>query len=453
MRAVGIIRVSKVAGREGDSFASPSVQRGRIEAICETNGWELVDVLEELDVSGGKSLAKRPGLSIALQLIEARKAEIVVAAYFDRLFRSLSTQGEVVDRVERAGGQVYAVDMGGVSNATAGQWLTGTLIGAISEYYRRQTGEKLREAAVRAATRGVYAGKIPLGYVKGDDGRLEVDPELGPVVTDLFARRTEGASLRELCEILREHGVERWPGPVSKMLRSRIYLGEVTYGETVTTGAHPALVSSEVWRRAQLQHGTAGRKPSDVRLLNRTGVLRCSGCGRTLVLASSNGMGAAPRYRCLSSGSRSFCPSPVTINAAVAEDAVAEATRARVAGIKGRGNAGADGKARQAALRAAQEALDGTLATFQAAGLTAEPGAVERLSEMRRLRDEAQAEVDRYSDTADVVITADADWHLLTLDEQQTIVRAVISSATVLPNTGRRQMDQQADRVVIEYRN
>jgi site-specific DNA recombinase len=452
MRAVGIIRVSKVAGREGASFASPAVQRERIETICKTNGWELAEVLEELDVSGGKSLAKRPGLSKALQLVEARKAEIVVAAYFDRLFRSLSTQSEVVDRVERAGGQVYAVDMGGVSNATAGQWLTGTLIGAISEYYRRQTGEKLREAAVRAAKRGVYAGKIPLGYLKGADGRLEVDPKLGPVVSDLFARRAEGASLRELCEALREHGVERWPGPMSKMLQSRIYLGQVTYGDTVATDAHPALVTPELWRRAQLQQGRAGRKPATVRLLNCTGVLRCSGCGRPLALASSNGMGAAPRYRCASAGSRSFCPSPVTINAEVAEEAVASATRAQVAGIKGRGNAAADGEAKHAAFRAAQEALDGTLATFQASGLIAEPGAVDRLSELRRLRDEAQAEVDRHSDAADVVISADVDWHRLTVDEQRALVRAVISSVTVLPNSSKWRTDGQDKRVEIEFR-
>ena len=449
MRAVGIIRVSKLA----DGAASPAAQRARIEAHCEAQGWKLVDAFEELDVSGGTPLDRRRGLSEALALVEAGRANVIVASYFDRLFRSLKVQAEVVERVEKAGGRVLALDIGNVTAGSASEWLSGTMLGAVSEYHRRSTGERLRETAVRAAERGVYSGKIPLGYLKGADGRLEVDPKLGSVVSDLFARRAEGASLRDLCEALREHGVERWPSPVSNMLRSRIYLGEVTYGDTVTTGAHPALVTPEIWRRAQLQQGTAGRKPATVRLLNRTGVLRCSGCGRPLALASSNGMGAAPRYRCASTGSRSFCPSPVTINAAVAEETVAEATRARVAGIKGRGNTAADGKAKNAALLAAQEALDGTLATFQAAALVAEPGAVERLSELRRLRDEAQAEADRHSDTADVVISADVDWHRLTMGEQQALVRAVISSATVLPNSSKGRTDGQAERVEIAFRD
>ena len=41
-------------------------------------------------VSGGKSLDQRPGLSAAVAAIEAGEADVVAAAYFDRLFRSLS---------------------------------------------------------------------------------------------------------------------------------------------------------------------------------------------------------------------------------------------------------------------------------------------------------------------------------------------------------------------------
>jgi hypothetical protein len=42
-RAIGIVRVSQVKGREGESFASPDEQRERIEAACERDGLALVD--------------------------------------------------------------------------------------------------------------------------------------------------------------------------------------------------------------------------------------------------------------------------------------------------------------------------------------------------------------------------------------------------------------------------
>src|SRR5215207_6168510 len=117
-RAIGIVRVSQVNGREGDSFASPGEQRDRIRAACERDGLRLLEVVEELDVSGGKPLGERPGLGPAVEAIETGRADVIAAAYFDRLFRSLTVQAEVVGRVERAGGQVLAVDVGRVTNGS-----------------------------------------------------------------------------------------------------------------------------------------------------------------------------------------------------------------------------------------------------------------------------------------------------------------------------------------------
>jgi hypothetical protein len=43
-RAVGIVRVSRTGGREGERFVSPAEQRERIEAACERDGLQLVAV-------------------------------------------------------------------------------------------------------------------------------------------------------------------------------------------------------------------------------------------------------------------------------------------------------------------------------------------------------------------------------------------------------------------------
>src|SRR3954454_3467570 len=115
-RAIGIVRVSQTKGREGERFVSPEEQRERIEAACQRDGLALLAVHEELDVSGGRPLGDRPGLRAGVAAVEAGAADVVPASYFDRLFRSLSTQAEVIDRIERAGGQALAVDVGHVTN-------------------------------------------------------------------------------------------------------------------------------------------------------------------------------------------------------------------------------------------------------------------------------------------------------------------------------------------------
>ena len=51
-------------------------------------------------------------LSHAVHLVERSDVDVVVVAYFNRLFRSLSVQREVTERVKRAGGVILAVHVG-----------------------------------------------------------------------------------------------------------------------------------------------------------------------------------------------------------------------------------------------------------------------------------------------------------------------------------------------------
>ena len=243
--AIGIVRVSQVNGRDGESFASPSEQRERIEAACERDGLRLLDVLSELDVSGGTPLQERTGLRSAVERVEAGEADVIVAAYFDRLVRSLKVQGELIERVESAGGQVLAVDVGRVTNGSAGQWLSGTMLGAVAEYQRRTTTERTAEAQRRAVERGVPPlANIPPGYRRGPDGRLVVEPREAPIVAEAFRMRADGATVKQVWAYLREHGIERTWRSTQSLLASPIVLGEIHFGELVNLEAHPAIVDT-----------------------------------------------------------------------------------------------------------------------------------------------------------------------------------------------------------------
>ena len=84
-KAIGIVRVSRVGGRSGERFLSPEIQRERIEAECANRGLEVIDILDEMDTSGGKSLAKRPELTEALSAVEKGNVHAIVFAYRDRM--------------------------------------------------------------------------------------------------------------------------------------------------------------------------------------------------------------------------------------------------------------------------------------------------------------------------------------------------------------------------------
>ena len=166
--------------------------------------------IPEIDVSGRLPLSKRPGLLAAIEMIEAGRADQLVVAYFDRLVRSLKVQLEVIERVERAGGEIFALDHGKLTNGTAAQRLSTNMLGSVFQYFAEITGEKVTAAQARAVARGVYPHpRIPVGYVRGEDGVLTVEPAAARVVVRAFECRDLGASLVEIQAFLAENGIER----------------------------------------------------------------------------------------------------------------------------------------------------------------------------------------------------------------------------------------------------
>lgn len=423
---------------------SPVEQRNRIEAVCERERFQLLEILEEMDVSGGAPLERRPGLRQAVEKVEAGQADVVVVAYFDRLVRSLSVQQQVVDRVEGAGGAILTVDIGPLTNGSAGSWLSGTMLGAVAEYHRRVTAERTSEAKRRAIDRGVPPyPNVPPGYRRGEGRRLEVDPETADAVREAFTMRAEGATIKDVRAYLRSAGIERSYHGVCALLASRVVLGELRFGEIVNEGSHPAIVDEVTWRRVQKIAVARGRKPQSDRLLARLGVLRCGSCGARMVVGSTVQQGKRyALYRCPPNGD---CERRVTISAEVAERCVVGATQAALNGVVGSASAADDVEDASRELERRQKDLDAAIRAF--AGLEDEASAKERLRELREARDEARDRLDDVTAAAGaraLTVTA-RDWEILTTDERRSLIQAVISTATVSPGRG-------PDRIIVQLR-
>lgn len=438
-RAVGVVRVSRVGGREGEAFVSPSEQAQRISDACARDGLELVETFEELDVSGGAALAQRPGLSKALRLVEAGEADVLVVAYFDRLVRSVARQAEILERVEEAGGSILAVDVGEVSSASASKWLSASLLGAVAEYHRRVTAERTQDAKRRAVARGVPPfPNIPPGYRRKPDGSLEPNPREAKAVAWAFEMRARGATVMDVRAFLRSRGVERSFHGTQALLTSRVVLGELRFGDLVNTDSHPAIVDANVWRAVQQMRSPRGRRAKSERLLARLGVLRCGTCGARMVIGSTDQNGRRHYfYRCPPVGD---CPRRVTISADLAEHVVVQEVRRLLEGVRGSASI-ADGmeEAEQEVVVCERE-LDAAIRAFS--GLEDVEAARQRLLELRDARDEAHERLARMRAAAQpaLSLSASGDWDLLTGDERRDLIRAVLECAVVAPGRGEGRM-------------
>jgi DNA invertase Pin-like site-specific DNA recombinase len=357
MRLIGYIRVSRVAGREGESFISPKVQRERIEGLAASQGHVVVDWREDLDQPGSKWA--RPGFQAALETVEAGEADGIAVARLDRFARSVADAARALERLEAADGVLVAVDLGMDTSTSAGRLMRNVLM-ALAEFEVERVRENWATAGSHAAARGVHVCRVaPVGYRKAADGRLEHDPVAAPIVRDVFRRRAAGASWNELCSFLDE----RLPRPnggswsrstVTTLITRRTYLGEAKGGGIVNTDdAHLPIVTRTEFEAAQVAKADGRRARGADGGAILTGILRCAGCGNTLTRVS-NGARGYHNYKCRKRNGNGICKAPAGISVTRADAYVEQEFLA----LLEREKLAASGKPADGTLERAVEALE-----------------------------------------------------------------------------------------------
>jgi DNA invertase Pin-like site-specific DNA recombinase len=200
---VAYVRVST-----DEQLLGPEAQRTAIEHWCAARGARLVAVLEDLGVSGGASLDRRPGLQRALDTLRAQRAGVLLVAKRDRLARDVVVAALVERFVQRAGAQVLSADGAGNGEGPEAS-LMRTMVNAFAEYERALIGARTRAALARKKARGEKTGgAAPYGFRVGADGvHLEVAPDEAAAVALARALRARGLTLAAIARELESKGL------------------------------------------------------------------------------------------------------------------------------------------------------------------------------------------------------------------------------------------------------
>lgn len=430
MRLIGYVRVSQVAGREGDSFISPSVQRDQIERYAQLRGYQVAEWIEDLDQSGAK--ADRPGWQRALTMVETREVDGIACAKLDRFARSVVDGREGLERIHAAGGALVLVAEGLDTQTPMGKAMF-TILLAFAELELDRIRENWLVARDRAIARGVpVAPHVKLGYRKGADGRLELDPVTAPLVRELFLRRGRGESWRTIGRYIESQLPEgAWPGgTLGSMVNSRVYLGEIRHGDAVKTDAHEPLVTRAEWEAAQQAPRLTARRTHGALL---AGIARCAGCGYTM---SREGTSTRPYwyYGCRKVHSGGICELPAKITGPTLDAHVTELFLGRVAIDPPIAVAEAEERART--LVDVIERAESELAAYRDANLISVIGGDAYragLEQRARAIDAARADLARVTREQPTVAPAELidTWDDLDLDERRLLLAAGIDAVFV----------------------
>lgn len=156
MNVVGYVRVS--TAEQAESGLGLDAQRQAIQTACQARGWVLVAIHEDAGASGRD--LKRPGLKAALKAVETDDAEGLVVAKLDRLSRSIVDFTQLVDRAQRKGWAVVALDVG-VDTTTPQGEMVANIMATFAQFERRIIGQRTRDALAVKQAAGIRLGRPP----------------------------------------------------------------------------------------------------------------------------------------------------------------------------------------------------------------------------------------------------------------------------------------------------
>jgi DNA invertase Pin-like site-specific DNA recombinase len=154
LRALGYCRVS--TSDQGEDGLGIAAQRAAIRAECERRGWQVHAVTT--DVASAKSTKHRPALQEALDCIESGAADVLVVAKLDRLARSVLDFATLMERAQRRGWAIVALDAN-VDSTTPHGSLMVNVLAAFAEYERRLISQRTKEALAAKRAQGTRLGR------------------------------------------------------------------------------------------------------------------------------------------------------------------------------------------------------------------------------------------------------------------------------------------------------
>ena len=315
-----------------------------MEARLRQLGWHEIEVVDEDLGRSAAGCVTRAGFERMVAEVCLGKVGAVAAREVSRFARNSREWQQLVEVCRVVDTVLIDQEMVYAPRFSNDRLLLG-LKGSLNEYELDLLRQRSVEARREKARRGELIVSAPVGYIKGEDQRLEKDPDLRvqQAILLVFRKFSELGTVRQTLMWFLEHGLEvptrtprgetRWKRPVyrsmHRMLTSPAYGGAYTYGKTehltgyegakprhlcrrkpreqwlaLIPGTHEGYVSWEEFERivCAIRENTQGeQQPGAVKngqaLLS--GLLRCSRCGRKLTVRYTGNGHDVLRYSCI----------------------------------------------------------------------------------------------------------------------------------------------------------
>lgn len=289
---------------------------------------------------------ERPAFEELLEKIRSGEINCVIVKDFSRFGRDYIELGDYLERIfPFLGVRFISVNDGYDSNDYKGTTggLDVVMKNIVYDYYSKDLSVKVTTAKKQKMKKGEYiGGHVPFGLMKDPQvkGKLMPDPEVAPVIKEIFGYALQKMKLKDIVATLNDKGYEtpaayyrrKHPGTkkyekssalscwtmdnVRNILQQEMYYGAVVQHkrecigvgskhtravskdkQIIVEGMHEPIINKEVFLQAQeIFYHWEDRKPAKARNFPLKGKVKCAVCGRRMNYRSNIVRGKAYSY-------------------------------------------------------------------------------------------------------------------------------------------------------------
>ena len=221
--------------------------------FAEKNGIRIIGIYADKAVSGRSD--RRPNFQRMMRDAEKRHFQIVVAYKSNRIARNMLNALQYEAKLDSFGIKtLYAKEEFG--NTAAGRFALRTMMN-VNQFYSENMGEDIKRGMVDNATECKVNGMLPLGYVKGEDGKYAIAADEAAVVREIYDSVLKDIPLAEIARSLNQRGIRTKLGrdwnknSFHILLKNDNYIGVYRHSGVVVEDGIPPILDKEVFEAVQ----------------------------------------------------------------------------------------------------------------------------------------------------------------------------------------------------------
>ena len=265
------------------------------------NNIKIIQIYADKALSGKTD--KRPQFQHMMRDAEKRQFNVVVAYKSNRIARNMLHALEYENRLAKYNIEtLYAKEEFG--NTAAGRFALRTMMN-VNQFYSENMAEDVKRGMRNNAENCKVNGALPLGYIKGKDGRYAIEEKEAAIVKEIFNKVLDDVPFVDIANDLNARGLRTKYGNLwnkssfHRMLTNDVYIGVYRHSGFVKENGVPPILDKEVFYAMQ-KHLSEKKKPKGRHRNNNdyilTGKLHCGHCKSLMIGVSGTSSTGKTHY-------------------------------------------------------------------------------------------------------------------------------------------------------------